>query len=415
VELEEFDFLYPLCSYDRYGNQYRWHILQLISWAGGSTQTEQERHRFTIFPIYFHQRSSDPAENYTALIPFYGNIKDRLFRREIHFVMWPGYVQTRKRDMVTDNYLAPIVHVRHGPGLKGWQVWPFVGFEHKDVTTRTNNFNEPETVPAHDTKFVLWPIFSDDKSGLGTDNPVWTQSLLPFYSVVHSPERESTTVLWPFFAHIDDREQKYREWDAPWPFIEFASGEGKNTTRIFPFYSHAAKTNLETVFYMWPVYKCERIHAEPLERSRTRILFYLYNDIREQNTETGRKQRRVDLWPLFTHKRDFHGNSRLQVLAPLEVFVMGSHKIDRDFSPIWSVWRSEHNAATGARSQSLLWNLYRHDATAARKTTSALFGLFQYQSGADGSRLRLFYVPFRSPPPAPLKEDVFSPQPPPNR
>jgi hypothetical protein len=64
TESEEIDVLYPLLSYDRFGDQYRWHVFQLLSYASGPTQTEATRNRFTLFPLYFRQRSSDPNENY---------------------------------------------------------------------------------------------------------------------------------------------------------------------------------------------------------------------------------------------------------------------------------------------------------------------------------------------------------------
>src|SRR4051794_29444712 len=72
TESEEYDFAYPVLTYDRYGQQYRWQFFQLFSFAGGPTQTENKRRRFTLFPVYFQQRSSDPNENYTAVFPFYG-------------------------------------------------------------------------------------------------------------------------------------------------------------------------------------------------------------------------------------------------------------------------------------------------------------------------------------------------------
>src|SRR6516225_805093 len=65
TDSEEFDFLYPVLTYDRYGAQYRFQFLQLLSWAGGPSQYEEVRKRFTLFPIYFQQRSSKPEENYT--------------------------------------------------------------------------------------------------------------------------------------------------------------------------------------------------------------------------------------------------------------------------------------------------------------------------------------------------------------
>ena len=63
---------------------------------------------------YFQQRSSDPALNYTAVVPFYGHLENRFFRDEISFVMFPLYVRSRKSDVVTDNYLFPFFHLRHG-------------------------------------------------------------------------------------------------------------------------------------------------------------------------------------------------------------------------------------------------------------------------------------------------------------
>jgi hypothetical protein len=393
TESEEFDFLYPLLTYDRYGSQYRWQFFQLLSCSGGPSQEESFRDRFTLFPLYFQQRSADPKENYTALIPFYGHLKKRLFRDEVFFVMFPFYSQTLKGDVVTDNYLVPFFHLRHGPGLRGWQFWPLIGHEHKAVTTRTNRFEELETIPGHEEFFALWPLYFNQHIGVGSDNPVWQQGILPLYALERSPKRDSTTVIWPFFSRVDDREKKYREWDAPWPLIVFAQGEGKTTRRVWPLFSHAHDAALESDFFLWPVYKHGRTHSAPLESQRTRIFFYLYSDLLEQNTETGKSMHRVDFWPLFTRRRNFDGSSRLQVLSLLEPFLPGSHKVERDYSPVWALWRAEDNPATGRSSQSLLWNLYRREVTPTQKKDSLFFGLFQYQSDSAGNRLRLFYLP----------------------
>jgi len=393
TESTEFDFLYPLLTYDRYGDQFRWQLFQLLSWAGGPTQKEKKRDRFTVFPFYFQQRSSDPSENYTALIPFYGHLKHRLFRDDIFFVMLPFYVESRKKDVVTENYVYPFFHLRHGDGLRGWQFWPLAGHEQKAVTTQTNGFGDIQTISGHEKLFVLWPFFFNEKRGIGTENPQREQLLLPAYGLLRSPLRDSTTVLWPFFSRIDDREKKYREWQTPWPFVVTARGEGKTTTRVFPFFSRAHTPTLESDFYLWPVYKYNRAHSDPLDRRRTRILFFLYSDTIAKNTETGAAERTVAFWPFFTHRRQFNGNTRLQVLALLEPYLPNNKSIERDYSPVWSLWRSERNPRTGASSQSLLWNLYRREATSAAKKCSLLFGLFQYQSDAAGKQVRFFYIP----------------------
>jgi len=393
VRLKEFDILYPLLTYDRYGHQYRWQLFQVLSFSGGPSQAENSRHRFTVFPLYFQQRSSDPSQNYTALFPFYGRLSHRLFRDEIYFVMFPIFGETVKKGVVTDNYLYPLFSRSHGPGVKGWQFWPLFGQEHKDITTSTNGFKDEIVVPGHDSWFVLWPIFFNDHKGTGSANPSWEQGALPFYSFERSPQRDSTTVIWPFFSRIEDREKQYLEWDTPWPLIVFARGPGKYTSRIWPFYSQAHNATLEDNFYMWPIYKYTRARLDPLDRTRVRIAFFLYSDTVDRNIETKASARTTYLWPLFIKRRDLIGNTRLQVLAPLEPFVQGSHKIGRDYSPLWSVWRQESSPRLQTTSQSLLWNLYRRETSPGHKKVSLFFGLFQYQSGPDGGRTRLFYIP----------------------
>ena len=194
-------------------------------------------------------------ENYTALVPFYGHLKNRLFRDEIFFVMFPIYSQTRKRDVITDNYFYPFYDVRHGDGMHGWQFWPLVGTEHKDVTTQTNGFGEIETVAGYDKSFVLWPVHFYQNTGLGTDDPAKFRADLPFYSTLRSPQRDATSVLWPFFAWIDDREGKYHEWEGPYPFVVVARGAGKTSTRVWPLFSRAHDDTMESDYYLWPLYR----------------------------------------------------------------------------------------------------------------------------------------------------------------
>ena len=96
------------------------------------------------------------------------------------------------------------------------------------------------------------------------------------------------------------------------------------------------------------------------------------------------------LWPFFFNQKTAIGTEnpqRQQALLP------NNKSIERNYSPLWSLWRSEKNSRTGATSQSLLWNLYRRDSTPETKKCSVLFGLFKYQSGAEGRRWRLLYAP----------------------
>ena len=393
IDSREFDFAYPILTYDRFGGEYRLQLFQVLSFSGGQDRDAGIARRFSLFPLYFQQRSADTNQNYTAVVPFYGTLKQRFMRDEIHFVLLPLYLQTRKRDVITDNYLFPFFHVRRGDGLSGWQFWPLVGREHKSVTTKTNVVDELEKVGGHEKFFALWPIYFNETTGIGTENPQKSNILLPLWSWQRSPQRDSTTYLWPLFTVTDDRQAKYREWDMPWPFVVFARGEGKTTDRVWPFFSQARGTNQETEFYLWPLYRRSRFHKEGYESERTRILFYLFQDSTENVPEQKQALRRTDLWPLFTARREHNGNERLQLLAPLESFLPNNKSIERNYAPLWSIWRSEKNAQTGAASQSFLWNLYRFERTPDTRKCSVFFGLFQYQRGPHGRHWRLFYIP----------------------
>ena len=396
VETREYDFLYPLFTYEYYGKEYRWQFFQLWSHAGGQVTENEDAKRFTIFPFYFQQRSPKTNENYTALIPFYGHLQHRLFRDKIFFVMFPIYGQSQKKDVVTDNYLWPFFHLRHGDGMSGWQFWPVVGNEHKEVTTVTNGFGDLKTIGGYDKFFALWPFIFKVTEGIGTENLSKSWGVLPLYLQTRSPSRDSTTVLWPFFSWIDERGKQYREWQGPWPFVIFARGEGKTTSRVWPLFSQSHNATMESDSYLWPVYQYKRTHSDPLDLERTRILFYLYENTVQKNTATGESKRRVDALPFFTYHRDYDGRSRLQILAAVEPAVPNNRGIERNWSPIWSIWVSEKNPKSGAYSQSLFWNLYRHESAPGSKKCSLLFGLFQYQSDTEMKKLRLFYIPVLS-------------------
>lgn len=398
VDWSEWEFLYPVVDYRRFGDEYRVQFVEFLAFSGGKSEPSTNVDKFTIFPVYFRQRAKDTNLNYTAVVPFYGEIKNRLFRDDIKFILFPAYSETRKKDVVTDNYLYPFFDVRHGDHLTGWQFWPLVGVEHKDPTWHTNNLDEVVTNGGYDKFFAAFPFYFKGRSGMGTTNEETNLSIIPFYLHSKSPAREQTSYGWPLgYNVIDDREQKYVEHDVLWPIIVNARGD-KEVTRVFPFYSQAHNHDLESDFYMWPIYKFNRLKSPPLERTRTRILFFLYSDINETNASSHSSFHRVDFWPFYTYRKEPNGDKRLQVIAFLEPFFPNNRAVTREYSHFWSLWRDEENHKTGATSQSLLWNFYRRDTTPHSKNFSLLFGLFQYQSGAEGRRWRVCYMTVKKEP-----------------
>src|SRR6185436_556688 len=148
-------------------------------------------------------------------------------------------------------------------------------------------------------------------------------------------------------------------------------------------------------FVLWPIYKFNRAHTEDLDRQRTRIVFFLYSDLIEKNVKRNTAKHRTDLFPFFTMRREHDGSERLQILALLEPIIPENSSIERLYSPIWSIWRSEKNGKNGDYSESLLWKLYRREERKNEKKVSFLFGLFQFREAEDGKHFRLFYIPMK--------------------
>lgn len=398
LELKRYDIAYPLLTWSRFGTEYRWQLFQLIAFSGGHTPGDDEsKKRTTFFPVYFHQSSSNPSNRYTAVLPIYGTMRNHLFRDEVHFVLLPLYVRTKKSGMITDNYLAPFFHRRHGAGYDGWQFLPVIGRESKAVTYKTNNLDEAEVIPGHEKFFAAWPFIHRQTLGIGTPSPQTNTVVFPLFAWQRSPLRDQSQYLIPFFTFIDDREKKYREVGFPWPFVDFARGEGKTANRIWPLFSRARTPSAQSEFYAWPLWMHRGFHGEEYERERSRVLFFLWSDTVERNLAARTERRRRDLWPLFTHKHDFDGRERLQILAPLEPFVPNNRGIERGWSPVWSLYRDERNPKAGTRSQSFLWNLWRRDVGTNQTKTSFLFGAIKTEKGADGRRWGLFKIRPRAP------------------
>jgi hypothetical protein len=395
LERRHVDILYPLMTYDRFGSEYRWQLLQWLSLAGGENLDGDTKTRRNLFPFFFFQKSSNPTNDYFAVVPLYGRLNNRFFRDETRFILFPLYVETKDGGVRTRNFPLPFIHVRDGAGVSGWQLWPVLGHQSKELTWRTNVLDEAELVGGYDKWFFLWPFGFRETLGLGTTNAITNRAFLPLFSTQRSPARDNTTLLWPFFTFTEDRAKQFREWGAPWPFIGWANGEGRTARRVWPVWGFSRSRDQERNFILWPGYTHRRIETAELESERWRGLWFLYDQSMDRSKITGVERRRRDVWPLFTWKRDFEGRERLQLLAPIEPLLKNNQSIERAYSPLWTVYRSEHNPQRGVSSQSLLWNLWSREVSTNATQTSALFGIVRTRRDEEGLQWRFAWMPFK--------------------
>ncbi len=393
-----FDLLYPLLTYDRFESESRWQFLQWLNFATSQPITDgtnsDPKIRRNFFPFVFSQKTRAGTNDYFAVVPFYGRMNNHLFRDEIRFVALPLWVVTQKRGVETVNVPAPFFHLRRGAGVKGWQLWPVFGHEAKEITWKTNLLDEPVLIPGHEKWFAAWPLAFTSRFGLGTTNPVSERMVLPLVALTRSPGRDTTTFLWPFFTHTDDRLGRYSEWGVPWPFLGWAEGEGKTARRLWPMFGTERTPTRTREFYGWPFYKHRRITKPALVSDRWQSLFFLYDHSRDVSVPTGARSERRDLWPLFWWKREFDGRERFQALNFLETLLKNNETIERAYGPLWTVYRRDANPARDMTSQSVLWNLWRRETDTNAVTTSAVFGAIRTRRTGDEREWRFLWRPF---------------------
>ena len=381
-------------TYDRYGDQYRWQFFQLLSFAGGPTQRETARDRFTLFPLYFQQRSSDPSENYTAVFPLYGHLKHRLFRDEIFFVMFPLYSETRKKDVVTDNYLWPVFSLRHGDGLARLEVVA-AGREraqrchhsNQRFQRRDNHWRARQLF--HALAVVLQHQERDrhhERAVAAGVHPRLQRAALAaarldhrYLALLQPRGRPGEEIPRVGRALAAGRVRPRRRQDTR---RAFGRSTATRTTRRWRAISGSGRYTNTTACIRRRWTAGARAFASsftPTWRRRTprprRCGGGLSSGRSSPTAATSTETADCKSWPC--------SNPSFQETRTLSAIIRRS---GRSGGP-------RQNPRAGASSQSLLWNLYRHDTTPDTKKCSLLFGLFQYQSSPEGKQMRLFYIP----------------------
>lgn len=390
----ETEILYPVASSKSDQDGKRFQVLKLFQREVDRTGEEAGKGSTMFFPFYING-TSEKYGPYTSVFPIYGDIYERFWKDEYHYVLFPLYSRTVKKGTTNRNFLYPIFSVTEGEKESGFQVWPLYGQSAKEGVYKR--------------RFALWPFFVTDTSGLDTDNPTEKLSLLPLYAASDSPTRTSRHYLWPFFGHSRDEAKKQEEWDILWPFWVVERGEKRVLDRWLPFYSEQKGSETLRRWYQWPLYCRDELDSEQFRQERDRILYFLYSDKLESWPVDGANRRRVAFWPLFLYNRDTNGTSSLSLPALLEP-VLDREGIERNWAPLWRFYVHRWNGR-GDSALSILWNLYWHEkrgsdlayelfplvswrSVQADKNFAILKGLVRYRSGGDGSSLSLLWLPF---------------------
>lgn len=390
------DYLYPVFSSESGPDVERVQaargLFQINTYRKSDPGGGEESSMF--FPFYV-KGTSPKYGPYLWIFPFYGDAYEKFWRDEYHFVMFPLYGRTVKGGTTTRNYLYPFFSTIEGERESGFQFWPLYGQAQKEGV--------------YQKQFLIWPFFFYEKLDLNTDSPVTKITALPLYAAKDGPQITSRRYLWPFFGYADDRKTGVRETDWFWPFWVTARGGGMEVDRFLPFYADERSPGKSKEWFLWPLYRRDRIETDTFEQERRRVVYFLYNDVQERWPAAGMSRRRTMLWPFFIYRQDERGVSSVSFPAPVEP-VLDREGIEKSWAPLWRIYQQRWNGA-GDSAVSLLWNLYWHEVRgddlayelfplvsyqgkAETGDLKLLKGLIRYRSAAEGTHLSFFWLPF---------------------
>jgi hypothetical protein len=395
----EFDILYPIATYDRRDDNWRFQFLvYLLYLESEKTKNGFNEKEFNLFPFIFSKRAESKENSYFACFPIFGNMKYKFYKDQIIFFLFPLFLQTRNGEEVNTSLLWPFFGYYKGGGQSGFRFWPLFGYRKREEKL--------------DEKFVLWPIFIS-RNKTFYDEERKTFAIFPFYTSFETPDLTNKTYFWPFFNYLEDKKKGFRQLSVPWPLIGFTRGT-REGNRFFPFYAHFlgergggrvvpfySEDNKESSekgyqdndgFILWPFYRYSSVTLEDYRRDSKSILFFLYKDIKDEPTiEGGTSGRRIDSWPLFSYRRDNEGNRSFQFISLLEPLVFGVDGLERNYSPLWRFFEWK-KYSDGRTVTSFLWNTFRTESS--KKTTKVslqpIIPIFSYTRVAGESKTHFF-------------------------
>ncbi len=352
------DILWPVGSFRQRDERRSWRFFPAYG-TGNDAPAADGAHRFRLLPIFFEGRTR-AGEDYWALFPLYGQIRDFLGLGHVRFVLFPLYATADSRETHTRTILWPFYLTRHGPDIEQFRLWPFYGKR------------EVEGRKAHTRHFVLWPFWSDirmENEAIQGHGFV----LFPLYGrsrFTRGRKGEETgwTVLPPFFSHVRG-EDGYRALRAPWPFIRQTDDGDERQRHWWPFYGTTTNALRRDWYALWPIVSSTRaeLPREQIRQFAIHPFYYQETRLERPRPDAGDapvtdRYRRV--WPLFSWQRGAAGS---QVRVPELTLFRRSAAIERNWAPLWSLF-VRRERADGARVTDLLWGLaaWGHDADGRR-------------------------------------------------
>jgi len=377
--------LYPFFTYRAHeGGAQAWSFFNLINYRTVAAQVEPANRSdrfqaFDVWPFYFSRSTGDPARDYKAVFPLAGAVKQRFGQDRFSWVLFPLYGRFEKKGVVTTTVPWPFLKIIAGEGHRGVELWPLYG-----QRGRPGDYRE---------RFLLWPLFYKNESDLSKAQPTVNFGALPFYASDRSEGYVSETWAWPFFGYVDrTAPYRYHAKHYFWPFLVQGEGDERRVNRWAPFYTHSVIKGTDKRWVLWPLWRQARWQEGVLEQTKTQLLFVFYNSTHQRSLTNPAvaPARKMHVWPLFSSWNNGAGRRQVQALSPIEVFFPHNEPMRQTWSPLFALYRYDHQVNGDVR-HSLLWDgvTYRRRTDADEREFN-LGPILQVASRGETRRVALF-------------------------
>lgn len=312
------DFVWPLGTWHTNGDRFWYRFLFLIYGRENS---------FNFLPVWFSGTDRKTDEFHWALFPVYGSHPHMFFMDDIHFAMWPLYMDYSVKDVRSHAVLWPIFSWKDEP-REAVGVWPLFGWSR---------------LRESDHRYILWPFFTwaehyedRDTSGAGKSFMVW-----PIFGSVNRERERQLLVLPPFFSWA--RTPETWRLRCPWPFVDIERGARRNRWSVWPLVERSVQKRYADGVADDVVW---RFGWQLAEKTDSRFnLFPLFT--KEKNF--------IRVWPFWSRSTDDDGREKVKVLDLIPIRNAGGFA--RNLEPFWTLYSSE-DLQDGSVRRKFLFNFF---------------------------------------------------------
>ena len=358
------DVAWPWSSFHRRDDYFHWWAFPAFG-KDENVRDPLSRHTFWLLPVYCEGRTR-AGDDFAALFPFGGDVRDFLWLDEVRFALFPLYLNYRQGKQETTSWLWPIFSHETGPLRERRSVFPIYG---------------TSTSATERSTFAFWPFWTQQVFD-GPKKHGAAEMLFPVYGRVDTDTQRGWMALPPFFSRMtmSNGETSLR---CPWPFYETATGKDGRKDNLWPLWTHVETTDGQRGTIAWPIW-WENAAGEPGgRRAQDESLAPFYHASRSETCVDG--QTNVDwdyvrIWPLYS-RNETPAGTRIRV--PELTFLRDGQGIERNWAPFWS-WYVQSRQGV-ACDHDIFWGLVRWGHQCDHAAYAQVGPLVSWQRPPNGS------------------------------